>query len=220
MKAKFAMLMAGLLWFSAASAQKGFPFEDEIRAYQHQDSLHKPAPGGILFIGSSSIRKWTDAPQRFAGAPVIMRGVGGSELWQWVKYYMPYVAYPYKPAKLFLYAGENDIAGGRTALQVTADFKKLWAMIRQHLPQTEIYFMSIKQSPVRAKNYTEVLLADNLIRGYLTGRPRSHYMDVNTTLLNKKTSIPDSSLFESDYLHLNHKGYDRWERVLKKEVKK
>ncbi|HEY1871081.1 MAG TPA: GDSL family lipase, partial [Chitinophagaceae bacterium] len=58
-------------------AQSGFPFDDEIRDFKHQDSLNMPKPNGILFIGSSSIRKWTDLEQRFADKPIIRRGVGG-----------------------------------------------------------------------------------------------------------------------------------------------
>lgn len=218
MKLKLQLLLLVLLAGQGAFAQQKFPFEDEIKEYKHQDSLHMPPAGGILFIGSSSIRKWTDLPRRFPDKPIIMRGVGGSELWQWVKYYTPYIVYPYQPSKIFFYAGENDIAGGRTAKQVLADFTQLWAMLRKNLPQTEIYFMSVKMSPVRAKYYNEVQLADLLIRGYLTGKPHGHYVDVNTTLLDKKTSFPDSSYFGPDYLHLNSKGYDRWEKVLKKYV--
>ncbi|HTK22060.1 MAG TPA: hypothetical protein VL442_21225, partial [Mucilaginibacter sp.] len=96
-------------------AQSGFPFDNEIRDFKHQDSLSFPRPNGILFIGSSSIRKWTDLEQRFAGKPIIRRGVGGCEIWQVVKYYTPYILFPYHPRKIFIYAGENDIAAGRSA---------------------------------------------------------------------------------------------------------
>lgn len=218
MKIKLLGLLAGILFSTATFAQTGFPFDNEIREYKYQDSLGMPKPGGYLFIGSSSIRKWTDLDKRFADQPIIKRGVGGSELWQWIKYYMPYVVYPYQPSKIFLYAGENDIAGGRTAQQVEADFETFWKLTRQQLPKAEIYFMSIKMSPVRAKSYNEVLLADQMIKKYLKGKPHGHYIDVNTVLFNPKTSLPDSSLFNSDYLHLNRKGYDRWEQVLKKDV--
>ncbi len=34
-----------------------------------------PAPGGILFIGSSSIRMWNDLERRFPEAPIIKRGL-------------------------------------------------------------------------------------------------------------------------------------------------
>jgi len=78
------------------SCATGFPFADEIRAFKKQDSLHFPAKNGILFIGSSSIRKWTDLESRFSDKPIIRRGVGGSELWQLVDYYTPYILFPYQ----------------------------------------------------------------------------------------------------------------------------
>lgn len=214
------LLIAGIGISLQTFAQRGFPFDNEIRAFKHQDSLNFPQPGGILFVGSSSIRAWNDLEQRFAGKPIIRRGVGGCELSQLVKYYTPYIVFPYRPAKIFIYAGENDIAAGKSAKTVQESFITLWKMINRKLPDTEIDFMSIKLSPSRARYYNEVNLANALIKGYLTGKPHSNYIDVNTVLLNKKTSFPDSSLFRPDYLHLNPKGYDRWEKVLKKYVNK
>ncbi len=218
MKLRITLLLTGLLLSCAAMAQNGFPFDNEIRDFKRQDSLHMPAPGGILFIGSSSIRLWDDLEQRFAGKPIIKRGVGGSELSQLVQYYTPYILFPYQPSKVFIYAGENDIAAGQPAKAVQTSFIALYKTIRQKLPDADIYFMSVKPSPSRLKYLTEVNLANNLIRGYLAGKPHSRYIDVSTVLLDKKTSFPDSSLFKPDYLHLNSKGYDKWEKVLKKYV--
>jgi hypothetical protein len=101
------------------------------RDFKHQDTLNFPKPGGFLFIGSSSIRLWADLEQRFSAAPIIKRGVGGSELSQWVAYYAPDLIYPYKPAKIYVYAGDNDIAAGKPAKNVAADFAKLWGMIQR-----------------------------------------------------------------------------------------
>src|SRR5579872_3698767 len=110
MKIKF-LLFFLLIGFGAKTfAQSGFPFDNEIRAFKHQDSLRFPEPGGILFIGSSSIRKWDDLQQRFPDRNIIRRGVGGCELSQLVKYYTRYILFPYRPAKIFIYAGENDLA--------------------------------------------------------------------------------------------------------------
>ncbi len=199
-------------------AQKGFPFDNEILAFTHQDSISFPPKNGILFIGSSSIRKWTDLPQRFAGKPIILRGVGGCELWQIVDYYTPYILFPYHPRKIFIYAGENDIAAGKSAKFVFEEFAKLWQMINKQLPDATIYFMSIKQSPSREKTYAEVIKADELIKNYLANKPNSTYIDVNTVIFKAGTTRPDSALFQSDYLHLNSKGYDKWQSVLEPYV--
>ena len=65
MKIKLIFLFCLLAFTRQSFAQQDFPFANEIRAFKHQDSLSFPKPDGILFIGSSSIRKWTDLEQRF-----------------------------------------------------------------------------------------------------------------------------------------------------------
>ncbi|HVW12851.1 MAG TPA: hypothetical protein VHB54_03465, partial [Mucilaginibacter sp.] len=123
-----------LIGFGAKTfAQTGFPYADEIRAFKHQDSLNFPKRNGILFIGSSSFRMWSDLEQRFPGEPIIKRGVGGCELSNIVNYYTPYILFPYHPRKIFIYAGENDIAYGHLADSVLVNFKKLYRMIRAKL---------------------------------------------------------------------------------------
>src|SRR5882757_10245836 len=125
MKAKLIFLFLTLCIGSQLHAQTGFPFDNEIRDFRHQDSLKFPPKGGILFIGSSSIRKWTDLEQRFSDKPIIRRGVGGCTLEQLVDYYTPYILFPYQPKKIFVYAGENDIASDKSGAFVAAEFTKL-----------------------------------------------------------------------------------------------
>ncbi|MHB8208191.1 GDSL-type esterase/lipase family protein [Mucilaginibacter sp.] len=199
-------------------AQQDFPFANEIRDFKHQDSLSFPKPDGILFIGSSSIRKWTDLEQRFPGEPIIRRGVGGCELWQLVDYYTSYILFPYHPRKIFIYAGENDIAEGKPATFVADEFIKLYLMIREKLPTAEIYFMSIKPSPSRVRYFTEVYKANALLKAYLANKPKSHYINLVDAIDKPGTTSPDSSLFQGDYLHLNSKGYDKWQKVLQPYV--
>lgn len=219
MKLKLIFLLIGCAFTANVFAQQGFPFDNEIRAFKHQDSLSFPKPGGILFIGSSSIRLWSDLEQRFADKPIIKRGVGGSELWQLVDYFTPYILFPYHARKIFIYAGENDIANNKTAQFVADEFDKLWVMINKQSPEAEIYFMSIKPSPVRAKYYAVVAQANDLIKTYLKDKPKSHFVDLVPAIYKPGTTQPDSSLFKGDYLHLNPKGYDKWQAVLQPLVK-
>src|SRR6185312_8264838 len=161
---KIFLILLSISLFIQAYAQQGFPFANEIRDFKHQDSLNFPARNGILFIGSSSIRLWNDLEQRFAGKPIIKRGVGGCELWQIVDYYTPYILFPYQPRKIFIYAGENDIAGGKSSAFVFDEFQKLFEMINKRLPDATVYFMSIKMSPSREKYFKEVAVANELIK--------------------------------------------------------
>src|ERR1700753_656869 len=170
MKLKLSLLLIAFVIGFKASAQSGFPFDNEIRDFKHQDSISFPPKDGILFIGSSSIRLWTDLEQRFSGKPIIKRGVGGCELWQIVDYYTPYILFPYHPRKIFIYAGENDIAAGKSGKFVFDEVQKLWEMINKQLPDATIYFMSIKPSPSRAKFFGEVNTANELIKSYLANK--------------------------------------------------
>ncbi|HVW95203.1 MAG TPA: GDSL-type esterase/lipase family protein [Mucilaginibacter sp.] len=214
MRLKLFILFLGIAISSQLHAQTGFPFDNEIRDFKHQDSVKFPPKHGILFIGSSSIRKWTDLEERFPNEPIVRRGVGGCELWQVVDYYTPYIMFPYEPRKIFVYAGENDIAAGKTGKFVFEEFKKLLAMINQKLPNTTVYFMSVKPSPSRAKFIGEVNIANDLIRKYLKNKRRAIYIDVSTVLFKPGTTEADTSLFQSDMLHLNKTGYDKWQAVL------
>ncbi|TWI94845.1 lysophospholipase L1-like esterase [Mucilaginibacter frigoritolerans] len=218
MKIKLLILFLGISFTTSLHAQQGFPFDNEIKAFKHQDSIGFSLKNGILFIGSSSIRKWTDLEQRFAGKPVIKRGVGGCTLEQLVDYYTPYILFPYHPQKVFIYAGENDIAAGKSGQFVFEEFKKLWVMINKQLPGASIYFMSIKLSPSRAQYFGEVEKANSQIKSYLVNKPNSTFIDVGTAILKPNSTDPDPSLFQPDMLHLNSKGYDRWQQVLEPYV--
>lgn len=219
MKIKLFILFLSIAISTQLHAQTGFPYDNEIRDFKRRDSLEFPPKNGILFIGSSSIRKWTDLQNRFPNEPIVRRGVGGCELWQVVDYYTPYILFPYQPRKIFIYAGENDIAAGKTGRFVYKEFQKLWKMINKKLPKTTIYFMSVKPSPSRAKFIGEVNIANKLIRKYLKNKKNGIYIDVSTVLFTPGTTTPDNSLFEADLLHLNSKGYDKWQNVLKPFVR-
>jgi uncharacterized membrane protein len=88
--------------------------------------------------------------------------------------------------------------------------RDIYKSARQQLPDAEIYWLSMKQSPVRAKYYSEVILGNQLVKTFISNRSKTYYVDFNTPIIDKKTSLPDSSLFKPDYLHLNNKGYDKW----------
>lgn len=212
---KMVWIAAFVAFTFSASFGQDIPFAGEIAAYKEADKTNPPKKNGTLFIGSSSIRKWTDINERFPGKNIIMRGVGGSEISQWVKYYLPDVVFPYKPSKIFIYVGENDLAAGHPGTDVFRDFKAVYTIIRQKLPLADVYFMSIKPSPTREKFQGEVDKANALIKDFLKGKVKAQYVDVATPIFGKDHK-GDPALFEDDGIHLNAKGYDRWAAVLKK----
>jgi len=200
-----------------AQQKEKYPFEDEIAAFKKSDALHMPPKHGILFIGSSSIRKWSDLEQRFPQKPIIKRGVGGCQLAHFPTYYMDAIVYPYMADKIFVYAGDNDLASGKTPEEVLNSFKTLWKMIRKKQPNTSIYFLSIKYCNSRAKLFDAVREANKKVADFLKSKKNGAYIDVASSLLGADGK-PDDNLFEADRLHLNSQGYDRWQQVIQSYV--
>ncbi|MEH6305068.1 GDSL-type esterase/lipase family protein [Olivibacter sp. CPCC 100613] len=196
-----------------AQGKETYPFENEIIAFKKADSIQMPPKHGILFIGSSSIRLWSDLEERFPDKPIIKRGVGGCQLAHFPAYYMDAIVYPYEADKIFIYAGENDIERGKTAEEVFTSFKELWKLIREKQPTTPIYFLSIKYSNSRTKGFSTVKAANKKIKKFLKKQKEGTYIDVASTVLGADGK-PDDTLFKEDRLHLNAKGYDRWQEVL------
>src|SRR4026208_820072 len=72
------------------------PCEKDILACEKADAKSPPAPGGVLFVGSSSIRMWTTLADDFPGVPTINRGFGGSKIAHSTRY-ADRIVIPYKP---------------------------------------------------------------------------------------------------------------------------
>ena len=82
----FAAHAAGAPSTPAADAPKGSPWEQAFAAFADDDASHPHPAGGVLFVGSSSIRLWSDLQEQFKDLPVVInRGFGGSELADCVK---------------------------------------------------------------------------------------------------------------------------------------
>lgn len=199
---------------TAQGQERDYPFQEEIEAFEIADQAKPPKKGGLLFIGSSSVRLWEDLEARFTEKHIVKRGVGGCELADFVDYYMPHIVFPYQASKLFVYAGENDIVNGKSAKEVAGSFKKLYELIRQEQPAVPIYYISIKPSNSRMPWAAAFEEANQRISQLINGMDNVFFVDVYS-LTNGANGLPDDGFFLADRLHLNSKGYDKWEAVLK-----
>ena len=188
------------------------PFESEIRAFEDADRTDPPKPGGVVFVGSSSIRLWPDLQADFPGVNVIQRGFGGAQIDQVVSY-TPRIVLPYKPTLIVLYAGDNDLSAGRTPDQVFDDYKAFVAMVRKALPNTKIAYVSIKPSGDRWALADKMRAANSKIQKYAAKDPRLTFVDVFTPMLGADGK-PREELFTVDRLHMNYDGYAIWRDLL------
>jgi lysophospholipase L1-like esterase len=190
------------------------PFYDEIQAFKKQDSAHFPGKGKILFVGSSSFQHWHDVQSYFPNHPIINRGFGGSSLPDVIRYVND-IIFPYSPKQIVIYCGENDLAASDTvsAMNVFVRFRSLFHLIRKHMPNVPIVFISLKPSPSREHLMPKMAQANRMIKNFLKTQKNASFVDVYSKMLDANGK-PRKELFGEDMLHMNKKGYELWKSIL------
>jgi lysophospholipase L1-like esterase len=209
-----ALTFAGGFLVFRATGQPG-SWESEISAYEKADRLRPPKPGTIVFTGSSSIRLWDTLAEDMQPLQVLNRGFGGSQIAE-VNHYASRIILPYQPRAVVLYAGDNDLAwpSSKTPEQVFVDFKQFVEIIHSQLPETWIYFVSIKPSILRWHDWEKFQKTNALIAGYILTQPRAQFIDVDAAMLNAEGK-PRPEIFRGDGLHMNAKGYVIWTSIIR-----
>ncbi|MEO7445947.1 MAG: GDSL-type esterase/lipase family protein [Ferruginibacter sp.] len=189
-------------------------FAGEIANFKKQDSLRFPVKDQLLFVGSSSFRKWENVQESFPSFPIINRRFGGSALPD-VIYYEKEIIFPYHPRQVVIYAGENDIAASDTitAQVVFKRFKTLYTDIRKLMPDVPVLFVSIKPSPSRWAQRDRQKEANEFIKNYIDPLPYTAFVNIWNAMLDAEGN-PTAEIFMEDKLHMNDKGYAIWQRMM------
>lgn len=190
-------------------------FASEIQAFEAWDSQNAFPHDAILFVGSSSFRMWPTA-ESFPDLPVINRGFGGAHISD-VNHYVDRVVLKYRPRVVVYYAGDNDVADGKTPERVLTDFKQFVATVHQQLPDTRIIYLPIKPSLSRWGKWPQMREANALVERLAKNDERLTYVDTATPMLGPE-GRPRSELFLSDGLHMNAAGYQLWSGILREPL--
>ncbi len=187
-------------------------WEKEIAALEAKDPVGAETKGGIVFIGSSSIKKWTTVAADFPHHRVLNHGFGGSQMAD-SAYFADRVVLPYEPRFVVVYAGGNDINAGKTPEQVFAAFREFVEKVRAKLPKTGIAYISIAPNPKRWAQVEQVKAANKLIADYIKTQPGLTFIDVFPRMLGAD-GLPLPNIFVADRLHMNAEGYKLWTEIV------
>lgn len=200
--------------FYEVNAQENGPekWESTIQKFEKNDAESGIDEGAILFVGSSSIAKWTDVDEYFPSKKVLNRGFGGSNFID-LLYYADRVIYPYKPSKIFIYEGDNDLAMGESTKKTLNRAKKLRKMIRKNLGDTPVVFISPKPSVARWELKEEYEELNAMLKEYAENEENTEFADVWNPALDENGKVL-TDIFVQDNLHMNPKGYKIWQEVL------
>jgi Lysophospholipase L1 and related esterases len=206
-----AALLALALSVTLATAASD-KWQKDIDAFIAADAAKPPQPGGVVFVGSSSIRMWKTLADDFAGTHVVNRGFGGSQLADSVHYFDQLVR-PHAPRTVVLYAGDNDLWSGKSPETVLADFQAFCAKVHEAFPQARVAYIAIKPSPSRWKIREQMIRTNELIAAECAQDPRRVFIDVFTPMLDADGQ-PRPEFYIKDMLHMNAAGYAVWTRAV------
>lgn len=193
----------------AVRAQDKPAYWDDVQVIKRYDAMYQPPANPVLFVGSSSIRKWNELERTFAKYVVMNRGIGGA-VTNDIMRYLDDIVFAYHPRQIVIYVGENDLPQKETtADSVLERTKRLVTAIRARMPEVPILYISMKPSPSRDQFREKCQQANALIRDYIKGEKKIEYIDIFSKMLDKDgKSRPE--LFVQDMLHMNEKGYAIW----------
>jgi len=193
-------------------------WEAAVARFEEDDRRNPPARGGVVFLGSSSIRLWTSLKQDMAPLPVIQRGFGGSKLSD-VIYFAERLVSVHEPSLVVVFCGTNDIARNKskTAEEVRGLFHQLVQRLRWFDPDLTICHIAITPTRARLRRIATVNEANRLIRADCEADPRLEFIDAGSALLDEEGN-PDPQWFRSDRLHLNAAGYAIWTEHIRPAV--
>jgi len=187
------------------------PWEKDIAKFEVEDRTNPPPHESNLFVGSSSIRGWR-LPKYFPELTTINRGFGGSQICD-STHFLDRLVLKHRPQVVVIYAGDNDMAAGKSAEQVHRDFLAFVAGVHASLPETKIVFIAIKPSIARWKLADSMHQANSLIAAECAKQKKLAFVDIWQPMLGDE-GRPRKELFREDGLHLSHEGYTLWSKLL------
>lgn len=211
------LLCAVVLFSTFAFSQDPSRFTDEVADIQKKyDTLWDASKETIVFTGSSSIRIWHDLQDRFPDHQIVNSGFGGSQASDLLIYCQELIL-EYRPKKVFIYEGDNDISEGKNTKEIMQDISKIIGKIRAQDATTEIVLIAAKPSISRWNLKRDYKRLNRKFRKLSRRDVQMNYADIWKPMLNNRKVKED--LFIEDGLHMNAKGYDIWYNALKAYVK-
>ena len=182
----------------------------------------QPLPGAsnregacvLWFVGSSTMSRWSSLQDDLKPWIVQNRGMGGATMAE-INLHIAHDQAKRAPQAIVYYAGDNDLAFGRSVDETVADLREFLAIKARLFGQTPVFVISLKPSPTRWDRRDQQDRYNLVARTIAGQRPDVTYVDIVSLLLLNGRPGP---FYNEDGLHLNDEGYRRWTIALRRAL--
>lgn len=220
------LLLCIAVLMSSCSALKKYDPKDrlwalpEIEAFEQLDATTDYPEDAILFIGSSSIRLWKTLAEDMAPYPVIQRGYGGAHFRDLV-FFTERILADHALSMVVCFVA-NDISGSPkdgSPKEVLNLFKLFVKQVRKKHPSIPILQIAVTPTLSRWDYWNEINQVNQLMKSYCEKTSNLYFVDTVPPYLDA-AGQPKPEWFVEDQLHLNAKGYEVWNGLIKSEIER
>ncbi len=196
-------------------------WEKDIAAWEEKDKSEVADESSILFLGSSSIRRWTTVSKDMAPWPCVSRGYGGAKFSD-LAIYAPRLLAAHHPRGVVIYVG-NDITGKPDLDKSPEEVVRLLGIVvdavKKQSPNAEVFVIAITPAPSRFAAWPQIQAANHQLKAFCERGKQLHFIETHPFYLTAEGE-PRPELFVEDRLHQNASGYQIWSGIIRKELER
>lgn len=197
-------------------SQTSARFKNEVGLInQKYDSIWNASQETIVFTGSSSIKMWKNIQELFPEYQIINSGFGESQTIDLLNYTEDLIL-KYKPKKIFIYEGDNDISDKKRLKDILNSFSIIISKIKKENAAAKIILISSKPSIARWHLKRKYIRLNKKLKEMCEDDDHLEFVNVWDMMLEKRKV--KKGLFLDDGLHMNDEGYKLWYSVIKNYV--
>lgn len=201
--------------YRAAAEQK---WSDAMDAFDELNKRESDPQDGILFIGSSSIRRWTTIAEDMAPYPTIRRGYGGAKYTDMAVFVNRLVT-PHRYRAIVMFVG-NGVVGNQddhTPDQIESLARYIVNVSHQHQPDAPFFLIEITPCEKRFEAWPKIRQVNARLREIALSTPHTYFVPTASHYLTAEGN-PRRELFVDDKLHLNESGYKLWASLIRRRL--
>jgi len=193
-------------------------WESDLSELEQRNRNESHPEDSVLFVGSSSIRRWDDIASDVSPYPVIQRGYGGAK-WSDVAVFIDRLVRPHQFRAVVFFVG-NDIRGkddDKTPQEVAGLFSYVLQRVRQHDAKAPVFYVAVTPTNARFAAWPDIKAANRAARAVCDQADHTYFVGTESLFLDSRGQ-PREELFVDDQLHLNRDGYVRWAAAIKSHL--
>jgi hypothetical protein len=186
--------------------------------FDEQNATETNPSDAILFIGSSSIRRWLTMETDMAPYRTIRRGYGGAKFTD-MGVFVERLISPHQYRAIVMFVG-NGVVGkeeDHTPDQIESLARHIVDVSHRHQPGAPFFLIEITPCEKRFHAWHKIRAVNARLREIALSTPDTYFIPTASHFL-KADGTPRPELFVEDRLHLNEAGYQMWSTLIRRRL--